>query len=55
MKVYAVIISDYDLYGEYGFYLKREKAEARLEELKADPNFLWKKHLRIAEKDVIEQ
>jgi hypothetical protein len=54
MKVYAVIIVDFDLYGEYGIYLSEEKAKARLQELKKDPTYLWKKYLEIREKEVIE-
>jgi hypothetical protein len=53
MKVYEVIVSDFDLYGEYGLYKNKEKAEARKEELsKGDMH--WKKYLKIVEKEVIE-
>ena len=54
MKIYAVIIADYDLYGEYGFYVLEEKAKAKLQELKEDSKFMWKKYLEIREKELIE-
>lgn len=52
MKIYAVVVSDYDLYDEYGFYKSKEAAEKRLEELKNQKDFLWKKHLSIQEKEL---
>ena len=54
MKFYVVAIADYDLYGEYGCYVSREKAEQRMAELKKAPDFLWKKYLEIREKELIE-
>ena len=56
MKVYEVILSDYDLYGEYGLFIQREKAEERLTELKAEyavklPR--WVKHFKIVEKELM--
>jgi len=52
MKIYAVVIVDYDLYGEYGFYVKKVDAKKRLNELKHDSTFLWKKYLEIQEKEL---
>jgi len=57
MKIYGVILSDYDLFGEYGYYLHKIDAEKKLAELLKTPNKIlenWKKYLRIEEKEVIE-
>ena len=54
MIIYAVIIDDYDLYNEYGFYKSKERAEQRKKELEKDINFTWKKYLKIEEKELIE-
>ena len=54
MKIYMVIINDYDMCGDEGFYMSKEKAKARLQELKKNPTYLWKKHLEIRVKEVIE-
>ena len=47
MKVYCVEICDYDLSGDYGYYQKLEDAQTKFKELMNDPNFFWKKYLRI--------
>lgn len=52
MKVYEVIISDFDLYGEYGLFRTKETAKQKMKELLADPKFHWKKYLKIKEKDL---
>ena len=52
MRIYIVEIADYDLYGDYGYYDSLERAKTRVEELKKDPKFLWKKYLRISEKEL---
>ena len=40
MKIYAVILSDYDLFGEYGYYLHKKDAKKRLAELFNSPKVL---------------
>jgi len=54
MKIYAIIVSDLDFYGEYGFYLSKQKADQRFQELISNPDFHWKKYLKLCEKEVIE-
>ena len=54
VKIYVVVIRDYDLYGKYGYYFSKAKAKKRLQELKNDPAFLWKEYLEIEEQEVIE-
>ena len=52
MKVYEVIIADFDLYAEYGLFKKKSDAEKKLQSLKENPVFLWKKYLKIIEKEL---
>jgi hypothetical protein len=54
MKVYEVIIADYDLSGGYGLYVSEARALERMAELKKDPKFLWKKYLEIRVKELDE-
>jgi hypothetical protein len=56
MKVYEVVVRDYDLEVSYGLYLKRESAEKRMKEAK-QKEFWAKKHpehCHIIEKEIIE-
>lgn len=55
MKAYLVEVSGFDLYGEYGYYLLREDAEKRFQQLMNTKAFLWKKHLRIREVTINEK
>ena len=52
MKVYEVIIADFDLYNSYGLFTKKTDAEKKVTELKNNQRFLWKKHLKIIEKEL---
>lgn len=55
MKVYAVVTVDYDWFVIEEMFLKKPSAEKRMAELKADPNYLWKKLLDIREYEVNEE
>ena len=55
MKIFAVIISDYDLFGIEGLFTKKSSAIALKKKLKKDKDYIWKKYLKLVEYEVSEE